>query len=61
MKKLMVLLTLFGMIASMSSANATIKYVKGYTRTNGTYVSGHLKDTSGDGNPYNNASYLKLN
>lgn len=34
---------------------ADIKYVDGYYRSNGQYVSGHYKDTSGDGNPYNNA------
>jgi len=61
MKKLMVILVLFGMIVSMSSANATIKYVSSYTRSDGTSVSGHYKDTSGDGNPYNNANYLGLN
>lgn len=40
---------------------ASIKYVNGYTRSNGSYVSGHYKDTSGDGNPYNNANYLGYN
>ena len=35
-----------------------LSYVNGYRRSNGTYVSGHYKDTSADGNPYNNASYL---
>ena len=49
------------MILNVSSANATIKYVSGYTRSDGSYVSGHYKDTSCDGNPYNNASYLGLN
>ena len=49
------------MILNVSSANATIKYVSGYTRSDGSYVSGHYKDTSCDGNPYNNAGYLGLN
>jgi len=37
---------------------AEINYVDSYYRSNGTYVSGHYKDTSADGNPYNNAKYL---
>lgn len=37
---------------------ADINYVGGYSRTDGTYVQGHFKDTSGDGNPYNNAKAL---
>jgi len=40
---------------------ADIKYINGYSRTDGTYVSGHWKDTSGDGIKYNNANYLGLN
>jgi len=39
-------------------SEAEVKYVQGYTRSNGTYVSGHYKDTSGDGSRYNNAEYL---
>jgi len=42
-------------------AEATIRRINGYYRSNGTYVSGHYRDTSGDGNPYNNANYLGLN
>lgn len=37
------------------------KYISGYTKKDGTYVSGHYRDTSNDGNPYNNANYLGLN
>ncbi len=44
-----------------SDAHAAIKYINGYSRSNGTYVSGHYRDTSGDGNPYNNANYLGYN
>lgn len=36
------------------AAFADINYVSGYSRSDGTYVSGHYKDTSADGNPYNN-------
>jgi len=43
-------------IASISFAE--VKYIKGYTKRNGDYVRGHYRDTSNDGNPYNNASYL---
>ena len=49
-------LTLFSEIA-----HADIKYVKGYNRSDGTYVSGHYRDTSNDGNPYNNANALGYN
>ena len=38
-----------------------IKYINSYTRSDGTYVSGHYRDTSNDGNPYNNANYLGYN
>lgn len=38
-----------------------IKYIDGYSRRDGTYVTGHYRDTSNDGNPYNNADYLNLN
>ena len=41
-----------------SKAFADLNYVGGYTRHDGTYVSGHYKDTSADGNPYNNRKYL---
>lgn len=52
-------LLVFSSIAG--SAFAKIDYVDGYTRKDGTYVSGHFKDTSGDGNSYNNANTLGLN
>lgn len=45
----------------MEEANAAIRYINGYTRSNGTYVGGHYRDTSCDGNPYNNANYLGYN
>lgn len=37
-------------------AFCSIRWVNGYSRRDGTYVSGHMKDTSGDGNPYNNVN-----
>jgi len=48
-------------LSIVCNAFADIKYVGSYTRSNGTYVSGCFKDTSHDGNPYNNANYLGLN
>ena len=48
-------------LAFATSAFAEINYVQPYTRNDGTSVSGHWKDTSHDGNPYNNANYLGLN
>ena len=53
-----------GTVLSLSivcNAFAAIKYVGPYIRSDGTYVSGCFKDTSHDGNPYNNANYLGLN
>jgi len=38
-----------------------IKYISGYTRRDGKRVKGHYRDTSNDGNPYNNANYLGWN
>lgn len=51
---LLVVLLCAGATASIASIN----YVDGYTRRDGTYVEGHYKDTSADGNPYNNRKYL---
>jgi len=45
----------------MGNCFAAIKWINGYSRSNGTYVSGHYRDTSNDGNPYNNANYLGYN
>ena len=39
-------------------AEATVRWVNGYVRSDGRYVQGHYRDTSGNGNPYDNASYL---
>ncbi|HYE22672.1 MAG TPA: hypothetical protein VD998_03735 [Verrucomicrobiae bacterium] len=58
---LIVFLLAVSFVAVAGTAYAEIKYVKSYNRSDGTYVSGHYKDTSGDGNRYNNANYLGLN
>ncbi len=34
-----------------------VSYVPSYNRKDGTYVSGHYRDTSNDGYEYNNANY----
>lgn len=63
MKKIIIGLVL-AVVASVhlaGSAFAAIKYIDGYYRSNGSYVSGHYRDTSNDGNPYNNANYLGWN
>lgn len=54
MKITFFLLTAMFVIAVTDSTFADINYVDGYTRRDGTQVSGHYKDTSADGNPYNN-------
>lgn len=51
MKKLIALLVF---VSLASAAYAEMGYVDSYYRQDGTYVSGHYKDVSGDGNPYNN-------
>jgi hypothetical protein len=38
-----------------------IKYIDGYTRSDGTPVSGHYRDTSNDGVKWNNANELGYN
>lgn len=62
MKKTMILTAalLIG-LSIANEASAAIKYIGGYTRSSGTYVGGHYRDTSNDGNPYNNANYLGYN
>jgi len=44
-----------------SNAVAAVKWVNGYQRSNGTCVSGHYRDTSGDGCQQNNANYYGYN
>ena len=62
MKKLIMLaLALVTVFAVTANGYCEIRYVNPYFRTDGTYVSGCFKDTSHDGNPYNNANYLGLN
>ncbi len=62
MKKLFAFtLAVFVLTALASPAFAAIKRIKGYTRSNGTYVQSHYRDTSNDGNSYNNANYLGYN
>ena len=58
MKKI-VLTLLF--LAIASTAFASVKWVDGYYKSNGSYTSGHYRDTSNDGNPYTDANYLGYN
>ena len=59
MKRMSLCFVAFLLLAG--TAHARVQYINPYYRSNGTYVSGHYKDTSGDGNPYNNANYLGYN
>ncbi len=62
MKKAMILTAVLMMALTFAGeAKASIRYVGGYYRSSGTYVSGGYRDTSHDGNPYNNANYLGYN
>lgn len=49
------------LISIFAQSAFAIKYISGYTRRDGTYVSGHYRDTSNDGYEYNNADYLGYN
>lgn len=55
------LATLAFLFTLAGAAHADIRYVSGYSRGNGSYVHGHYRDTSNDGNPYNNANALGYN
>ena len=61
MKKIIILaVAVVAILTMVSEAFCDIKYVGPYIR-GGTIVSGGWRDTSGDGNPYNNANYLGYN
>jgi hypothetical protein len=57
--KRLILLVMF--LLFTVSAFAGIDWVNGYYRRNRTYVDGYYRDTSNDGNPYNNANHLGYN
>jgi len=62
MKKLLVIAVVgIAILMAATDGFCAIKYISGYSRSNGTYVSGHYRDTSGDGNRFNNANYLGYN
>ena len=62
MKKLLILtIALVMILGIVANGYCEINYINPYFRSDGTYVTGHWRDTSGDGNPYNNANYLGLN
>lgn len=62
MKKfIMLAIALLMVLTVVADGYCAIRYINPYFRGDGTYVSGHYRDTSGDGNPYNNANYLGLN
>lgn len=60
-KMIMLAFALMMALAMTTNGYCAIRYVGPYFRSDGTYVSGCWKDTSHDGNPYNNANYLGLN
>lgn len=59
MKKIVI--TMAFILFGITSGFCEVKYINGYSRSDGTYVSGHYRDTSNDGNPYNNANTLGYN
>lgn len=52
------ILSVMALVMICSAACAEMGYVRSYTRRDGTFVSGHYKDVSRDGNPYNNRKYI---
>lgn len=56
MKRLLLIVVL--LLGFIGTAYAEINWVDGYYTTAGQYRGGHWKDTSGDGNEYNNANYI---
>lgn len=48
-------------VEPITKAEAAIKRIGGYTRSNGTRVKSHYRDTSNDGNSWNNANTLGYN
>ena len=62
MKKIVMLaVAVIAILTMASEAFCEIRYIGPYVRSNGTVVTGHFKDVSCDGNPYNNANFLGLN
>jgi hypothetical protein len=59
MRILMIAISIVMLLATQ--AFCEIKYIEPYIRSDGTCVSGHYRDTSNDGVPYNNANYLGIN
>jgi hypothetical protein len=61
MKKIIILaVAVVAILTMVSEAFCDIKYVGPYAR-GGKIVNGGWRDTSHDGNPYNNANYLGYN
>lgn len=62
LKKWLIAVAVIVLVAMTAvSGYCEIKYINGYTRSDGTSVRGHYRDTSNDGNQYNNANYLGYN
>ena len=62
MRKLIMIsmFAVFG-LGFVADSFAAVNWVNGYSTHSGQYRSGHYRDTSNDGNPYNNANYLGYN
>jgi len=61
MRKLFLVLVMLLVTFVMVESSYAYKWVNDYFRRDGTYVSGHFRDTSNDGNSYNNANTLGMN
>lgn len=59
--KTLILVLMVVMMLIPSIGFCTVKYIDPYIRSDGTPVRGHYRDTSNDGNPYNNANYNGMN
>jgi hypothetical protein len=56
MKKLVALIVMVACLIGFVGSSFALVSVRGYTRSDGTYVQPHVR-TNPDGNPYNNFSY----
>ena len=61
MKRILITTILLSILLITVTAQASIRRIAGYSRRDGTWVSGHYRDTSNDGYSYNNANTLGYN
>jgi hypothetical protein len=61
MKIVLLIIAVASMLIGITPKAEAYKYISGYTRQDGTYVSGHWRDTSNNGNTWDNANKIGMN